>query len=175
MSGGGGGVLRRLQRCVLSRCRGSHLTRVDTAGEEFVQLDQFVWGDVELERDAVEGIVRSHLWWHMRWVTEGTQRRKFPPAAHQSVGLFQWLLHALLLTVNSTVPGGLLFSFFAWFSLLQPSSTSEQMRKLIVETSSFLFFFFLWIIQRNRRVNKKTKTNRCNSMLPILLLSMLLT
>lgn len=34
--------------------RGSHLTGVDAAGEELVQLDQFVWGDVELECDAVE-------------------------------------------------------------------------------------------------------------------------
>lgn len=122
-------TLRRLQRCVLCSCQGSHLTRVDTAGEEFVQLDQLVWGDVELERDAVEGIIRSHLWWHMRWVTEGTQQRKFPLVANQSVGLFKWVIHAVSLTVNSTVPGGLLFSFFAWFSLLQPSSTSEKMRK----------------------------------------------
>lgn len=41
--------------------RGSHLTGVDTAREELVQLDQFVRGDVELECDAVEGIIRSHL------------------------------------------------------------------------------------------------------------------
>lgn len=39
----------------------SHLTRVDAARKELVQLDQFVWGDVELESDAVEGIIRSHL------------------------------------------------------------------------------------------------------------------
>ncbi len=45
------------------RCcrRGSHLTRVDAAREELVQLDQLVWGDVEFESDAVEGIIRSHL------------------------------------------------------------------------------------------------------------------
>lgn len=43
----------------LGQC--SHLTGVDAAGEELVQLDQFVWGDVELECDAVEGIIRSHL------------------------------------------------------------------------------------------------------------------
>lgn len=38
-----------------------HLTGVHTAGEELVQLDQLVRGDVELECDAVEGIVGAHL------------------------------------------------------------------------------------------------------------------
>jgi len=41
--------------------RAAHLTGVDAAREELVQLDQFVGGDVELERDAAEGVVRSHL------------------------------------------------------------------------------------------------------------------
>lgn len=39
----------------------SHLTRVDTAREQLVELDQLVWGDVELECNAVEGIIGSHL------------------------------------------------------------------------------------------------------------------
>lgn len=40
---------------------GSDLARVHAAGEELVQLDQLVGGDVEPERDAVERVVGSHL------------------------------------------------------------------------------------------------------------------
>lgn len=46
LSGGGGG---------------SDLAGVHAAGEELVQLDQLVGGDVEPERDAVERVVGSHL------------------------------------------------------------------------------------------------------------------
>ncbi len=44
-----------------SGCCGSHLTGIDAAREELVQLYQFVWGDVELERDTAEGIIWSNL------------------------------------------------------------------------------------------------------------------
>lgn len=38
---------------------------------------------------------------------------------------FKCAVAVVLLTMNSTVPGGLLFSLFAWFSLLQPLSTRQ--------------------------------------------------
>lgn len=66
VNGGQSAVRRRLEAAAAARaspccCRGSHLTGVHAAGEELVQLDQLVRGDVELERDAVEGIVGAHL------------------------------------------------------------------------------------------------------------------
>ena len=39
---------------------------------------------------------------------------------------FERAIAVVLLTVNSTVPGGLLFSLLAWFLPLQPSSTEKE-------------------------------------------------
>lgn len=39
----------------------SHLAGVNCAGEELVQLDQAVGGDVEFKCDAVDGIIGPHL------------------------------------------------------------------------------------------------------------------
>lgn len=99
-----------LKRLWLSWRRASHLTGINAARKELVQLNQFVRSDVELERDAVEGIVRSHL-------SDGTEtiqtnRTPLPMSRAGTVSL----------TMNSTVPGGLLFSLFAWFLFLQPLS-----------------------------------------------------
>lgn len=42
-------------------CRASHLAGINAARKELVQLHQLVGSDVELERDAAERIIRSHL------------------------------------------------------------------------------------------------------------------
>lgn len=69
--------------------------------KELVELNQFVRSDVELERDAVERIIRSHLC-HRTETTETSCMTL--QISNTSV---------VLLTMNSTVPGGLLFSLFA--------------------------------------------------------------
>lgn len=97
----------------------SHLTRVDAASKQLVQLNQFVWGDVELERDAVEGIVWSHLW---------QETDSIETTAHDAIGDMSKRVVGIL-TMNSTVPGGLLFSLLAWLLLLETSSERDTQKK----------------------------------------------
>lgn len=69
--------------------------------KELVQLNQFVGSDVELERDAVERILRSHLCHRTETFQTSCMTLQMSTAG------------VVLLTMNSTVPGGLLFSLFA--------------------------------------------------------------